>query len=220
LRRSLRRALGTRIHLDGERRLEAVTNAIAREVARGRPVLVGTRTVRASEEISRRLAAGSIPHQVLNARQDADEADCIARAGAARIVTIATNMAGRGTDIKLEESARQAGGLHVIITELHDNQRVQRQLIGRCARQGDPGSWEAILSADDDLIIERGPRLSAVMRMLACGNGWRGPRHWLALGLLRLVQWRIERRHRRMRINLLIADLDRRDALGFTGISE
>jgi preprotein translocase subunit SecA len=220
LRRSLRRALGTRIHLDGERRLEAVTNAIAREAARGRPVLVGTRTVRASEEISRRLAAGSIPHQVLNARQDADEADCIARAGAARIVTIATNMAGRGTDIKLEESARQAGGLHVIITELHDNQRVQRQLIGRCARQGDPGSWEAILSADDDLIIERGPRLSAVMRMLACGNGWRGPRHWLALGLLRLVQWRIERRHRRMRINLLIADLDRRDALGFTGISE
>jgi preprotein translocase subunit SecA len=220
LRRSRRQAMGTRIHRDGERRLDAVVSAVARELAKGRPVLVGTRTVRASEEISRRLTAGSIPHQVLNARQDADEASCIARAGASRTVTIATNMAGRGTDIKLQEAARQAGGLHVIVTELHDNQRVQRQLVGRCARQGDPGSWEAILAADDDLIIERGPRLSALVRVLACGDGWRGPRHWLALGVLRLVQWRIERRHRRMRINLLIADLDRRDALGFTGVSE
>jgi hypothetical protein len=77
-----------------------------------------------------------------------------------------------------------------------------------------------LLATDDDLITERSTALQTMLKALACGDGLRGPRHWLACGLLRLVQWSIERRHRRMRINLLIADLDRRDALGFTGISE
>jgi preprotein translocase subunit SecA len=220
LRRSRRAGLGTRLYRNGEQRWDAVERAIRREVARGRPVLVGTRTVRASEQLSERLLEAGVVHQVLNARQDADEAAYIARAGAVGAVTIATNMAGRGTDIKLSDEARRAGGLHVIVTELHDNQRVHRQLVGRCARQGDPGSWEALLATDDDLVTERSTALQTVLKALACGDGLRGPRHWLACGLLRLVQWGIERRHRRMRINLLIADLDRRDALGFTGISE
>lgn len=220
LRRSRRRSLGQRLYRSADARWAAVERAIRREVARGRPVLVGTRTVKASEQLSERLHHAGVRHQVLNARQDADEAASIALAGGAGMVTIATNMAGRGTDIKLSEAARQAGGLHVIVTELHDNQRVHRQLIGRCARQGDPGSWEALLSVEDDLLQENSAVLRGVLRFSACADGLRGPRHLLAYGLLRLVQWGVERRHRRMRINLLIADLDRRDALGFTGISE
>jgi preprotein translocase subunit SecA len=217
---SRRRALGTRLYSTDAQRWQAVVRAIEREVTRGRSVLVGTRTVKASEILSALLAREGLAHQVLNAKQDADEAACIARAGEPGMVTIATNMAGRGTDIKLADATRTAGGLHVIVTEMQDNARVQRQLVGRCARQGDPGSWERLLSADDEFFRQRGRPWSAVLGGLSAGDGPRALRHALALGLLRGLQWAAERQHRRTRMQLLESDLERRDALGFSGVSE
>src|SRR5258706_3739411 len=117
----------------------------------GRAVLVGTRSVAASEEVDRLLSASRIEHVVLNARQDSEEAEIVARAGEPRRVTVATNMAGRGTDIKLAPEITALGGLHVILTEFHESARIDRQLFGRCARQGDAGSHEAIVSLEDDL---------------------------------------------------------------------
>ena len=219
-RRSRRRALGTRLYASDAARWQAVLRAVMREVGRGRAVLVGTRTVRASEALSEVLAQAGLSHQVLNAKQDADEAACIARAGEPGMVTIATNMAGRGTDIKLVDATRAAGGLHVIVTEMQDNARVQRQLVGRCARQGDPGSWERLLSADDEFFRQRGKAWPALLRGLSGGDGPRALRHVLALGLLRALQWAVERQHRRTRIQLLESDLERRDALGFSGVPE
>ena len=118
----------------------------------GRPVLVGTRSVAASEHLGDLLDAAGITNRVLNARQDADEAEIIAAAGLRGQVTVATNMAGRGTDIRLDDDVVALGGLHVIATERHESGRIDRQLFGRCGRQGDPGSFEAITSLEDELI--------------------------------------------------------------------
>ena len=109
--------------------------------AAGWPVLIGTRSIDKSEHLSRLLSAAGIEHRVLNAREIAKEAQIVAQAGQPSKVTVATNMAGRGTDIKLGEGVAEAGGLHVIVTEMHDAARIDRQLIGRCGRQGDPGSY-------------------------------------------------------------------------------
>ena len=119
---------------------------------RGQPVLVGTTSVDASEKLSRLLKRTGIIHTVLNAKFHAQEADIIARAGQRSAVTIATNMAGRGTDIKLGEGVRELGGLYVIGTERHESRRIDRQLRGRCSRQGDPGLTKFYLSLEDDLM--------------------------------------------------------------------
>jgi len=118
----------------------------------GQPVLVGTRSVAASEHLGNLLDDAGIDNRVLNARQDADEADIIIAAGQKGQVTVATNMAGRGTDIRLDKEVLTLGGLHVIATERHEAGRIDRQLFGRCGRQGDPGSYEAITSLEDELI--------------------------------------------------------------------
>lgn len=218
--RSRRRALGTRLYRTSAERWQACLKAVQREIGQQRPVLVGTRTVKESEVLSELLTQNGIVHEVLNAKQDEGEARAIASAGAPGKVMIATNMAGRGTDIKLADAAREAGGLHVVITEMHDNARVQRQLVGRCARQGDPGSWEAIFSADDTFFVQQGDMWPRVLGVLAVGNGWRVVRHGLAMLVLKWLQGSVERQHRRTRMHLLESDLDRRNAMGFTGISE
>ena len=115
-------------------------------------MLIGTRTVETSEVLSALLAKAGLDHQVLNARQDQEEADIIATAGQPGRITVATNMAGRGTDIGLAAGVVKAGGLHVIATECNDSRRIDRQLYGRCGRQGDPGSVEAILSWEDEIL--------------------------------------------------------------------
>ena len=112
---------------------------IAEVNKRGQPVLVGTASVESSELLSRMLKRSNIIHSVLNAKYHAQEAEIVARAGQKGAVTIATNMAGRGTDIKLGEGVEELGGLYVLGTERHESRRVDRQLRGRCARQGDPG---------------------------------------------------------------------------------
>jgi len=132
----------------------AVAEETARVVREGRSVLVGTRTVDASEQLSEAFHAQGIEHTVLNARAAEREAEIVAQAGQPGRVTIATNMAGRGTDIRLADSVRMAGGLHVIITELNASPRIDRQLIGRCGRQGDPGTFRFVLSGEDAILIQ------------------------------------------------------------------
>jgi preprotein translocase subunit SecA len=130
----------------------AVVKEIEEANKRGQPVLVGTTSVESSEKLSRLLKRTGIIHTVLNAKFHAQEADIITRAGQRGAVTIATNMAGRGTDIKLGEGVRELGGLYVIGTERHESRRIDRQLRGRCSRQGDPGLTKFYLSLEDDLM--------------------------------------------------------------------
>jgi preprotein translocase subunit SecA len=181
-------------------------------------VLVGTRTVRASEELSGLLAARGIEHVVLNAKQDRDEASIIAKAGEVGRVTVATNMAGRGTDIVLGEGAAERGGLHVILTEYHESRRIDRQLFGRSARQGDPGSDEALVALDDELFSTQVPRLANALALRAREGR---PVGRAALAMLRLAAQRAaEARNRDARMTNL--EQDRRFArlLAFAGRGE
>ena len=125
-----------------------------------RPVLIGTATIRESTAIAERLAVCGLPYVVLNGLQDEHEAEIVSKAGSSGQITIATNMAGRGTDIRPDETALKNGGLHVIAAQHHESSRVDRQLIGRCARQGEPGSYQFFISAEDELIAENAPGLA------------------------------------------------------------
>lgn len=143
----------------------AIVAEIVRVHKNGNPILIGTESVEVSEKLSRILKQNHIHHTVLNAKNHAQEAEIIANAGKLRAVTVATNMAGRGTDIKLDEAAVQAGGLHVIGTTRHQSRRIDRQLRGRCARLGDPGSAKFFLSFEDRLMrLFTSPKLNALIR--------------------------------------------------------
>ena len=141
-----------KIFKHSELKWQAVLDEIIETHRQGRPVLVGTRSIIASQELSRRLDAAGLPHRLLNAVHHQEEAGIIAKAGESSAITIATNMAGRGTDIKLDKTSVKNGGLHVIATEGHESKRIDRQLFGRSARQGDPGSARSFISLEDDLI--------------------------------------------------------------------
>ncbi|WP_417068695.1 DEAD/DEAH box helicase [Niveibacterium terrae] len=180
---------------------------------RGQPVLVGTRSVEASEAVSAALAARGIAHIVLNARQDKDEAEIVRGAGQPGRVTVATNMAGRGTDIKLGDVARQAGGLHCILTEFHESPRVDRQLFGRSGRQGDPGSVRAIVAATDAL-FERQAVLAASLLRRAGSDALRCR---LLPWVSRWAQWRAERQALRARRQTLKQDKTLHRLIGFAG---
>jgi preprotein translocase subunit SecA len=197
-----------------DRKWRAVVETIARLQADGRPVLVGTRSVAASETLAEHLDQAQIAYRLLNARQDRDEAEIIAQAGAPGCVTVATNMAGRGTDIKLAPGVAERGGLHVIATELNDSARIDRQLFGRCARQGDLGSCQAILAIEEDLVASFLPFAAARMRVLG-----RLPR-WLGRLVFAAAQWRAERAHSRARRDLLDLDDYLGDILAFSGRGE
>ena len=150
----------------------AVTLEVEKLIEAGRPVLVGTTTVEISELLSRMLEMKKIKHQVLNAKYHQKEAEIVANAGLAGAVTIATNMAGRGTDIKLGEGVIKAGGLAIIGTERHDSRRVDRQLRGRSGRQGDPGSSRFFVSLEDDLMRKFGSeRIAKVMDRMGLKEG-------------------------------------------------
>ena len=133
-------------------KLDAIANEVERLLATGQPILIGTRTIRESELIDQALRDRGIQAVILNGIQDEEEADIVAKAGQPGALTIATNMAGRGTDIKLPEQSRSAGGLHVICSQRHVSRRIDRQLAGRSARQGDPGSCQFFISPDDELL--------------------------------------------------------------------
>ncbi len=153
-------------------KLNAVIEEIQELHKLGRPVLVGTTSVEVSETISKLLKRTGVPHNVLNAKQHAREAEIVSHAGLSGGVTIATNMAGRGTDIKLGPNVREAGGLHILGTERHESRRIDRQLRGRAGRQGDPGSTQFYLSLEDDLMRLFGSdRIAGIMQKLGLQEG-------------------------------------------------
>src|SRR5262249_24083068 len=137
-----RKSCGVRMYRTSALKRQAVAEAAIAAVRQSRAVLIGTRSGEASEQVGDLLSAAGVTAVILNARQDRDEADIVAGAGQPGRATVATNMAGRGTDILLHADVRAAGGLHVILTEFHESGRVDRQLFGRAGRQGDPGSYE------------------------------------------------------------------------------
>lgn len=152
----------SRILPDRAGKWRAVAGAAEAHARAGRPVLIGTRTVGGAEAASAALTAQGIAHRVLSARQDAEEAAILEQAGQGGTVTVATNMAGRGADIRLSAEARAAGGLVVLLCERHEARRIDRQLIGRAARQGDPGQVDVFLSSEDDILGRDPPRAPKV----------------------------------------------------------
>ena len=152
----IRKDLPDHIYRTKQEKFEAVVREIREAHEKGQPVLVGTVSIEVSERLSRMLQKAGIHHQVLNAKFDKEEADIVAKAGETGMVTIATNMAGRGTDIKIPEESKMAGGLKVIGTERHDSKRIDDQLRGRAGRQGDPGESRFFVSLEDDLIVFNG----------------------------------------------------------------
>ena len=150
---------------------KAVVEEVAEIHAQGRPILIGTRTIDKSEILSAMLKDRGIIHDVLNANHVEEEAEIVARAGGAGKVTVSTNMAGRGTDIKLTDEIKALGGLHVICTEMHESARIDRQLIGRCGRQGDPGTYRQYLCLEDELLEKAmGPKKAKKYKMLGERN--------------------------------------------------
>jgi preprotein translocase subunit SecA len=148
----------------GTTKFKRILLEIRRVHERGRPVLVGTRSVRDSEHISELLKAENLNHQVLNAVRHREEAQIVAGAGQAGKITVATNMAGRGTDIKLGRGVAESGGLHVIASERNESGRIDRQLFGRCGRQGDPGSAQAIVSLEDEFVSRYAKNIVAYLK--------------------------------------------------------
>lgn len=164
--------MNDRVYRTKREKYRAVIQEIEKMVKEGRPVLVGTTSVEISEMLSKMLDMRKIPHNVLNAKLHQKEADIVAKAGQSSIVTIATNMAGRGTDIKLSPEVRAAGGLAIIGTERHESRRVDRQLRGRSGRQGDPGSSVFFVSLEDDLMrLFSSDRIAGVMDRLGFKEG-------------------------------------------------
>ncbi len=214
----------TAIYYTQEEKWQAVVDDALTKHAVNRPVLIGTRSVRDSEHISELLTLKQCNHQLLNAKQHRQEAEIIAAAGRAACITVATNMAGRGTDIKLDAAAEQAGGLHVICCERNDSRRIDRQLAGRSARQGDAGSYKVICSIEDDAVIRF---FSNITLML---SGYRYKRHLppgatvkpygVASVLINMAQKIIEYKHRQIRKSMMKIDEKRESMLAFTGESE
>jgi len=188
-------------------KFQAIVAEIVQLNALGRPILVGTRSIDKSMILSRMLTEARIVHQVLNANEVASEAEIVAQAGKPGKVTVATNMAGRGTDIKIDDAVRELGGMHVICTELHDAARIDRQLIGRCGRQGDPGSFRQYLSLDDD-ILKNGFGYQRAEKLKKLGAAGGRDFHSMA-GLFRRSQRKVERKHFRDRMMLLHHERER-----------
>ena len=201
--------------LTSEARWEAIANRAAELSHQGRAVLIGTRSVEASEQLGILLIQRSIEHSVLNARQDKEEAEIIVQAGQPGRITVATNMAGRGTDIKLTEHVSENGGLHVILTEFHESARVDRQLFGRCARQGEPGTVEAMVCLKDDVFRRYTATLSRLAAKSATRHGKISP--LLLRGLVRVAQALAERHNRGIRMRTLKQDKKLQEMLGFSG---
>src|ERR1700751_2826911 len=203
----VRKDFNDRIYKTRREKYNAVIDEIKNCYAKGQPVLVGTASVDASELVSRMLKREKIPHNVLNAKYHRQEAEIVARAGQRGTVTISTNMAGRGTDIKLGDGVPDIGGLHVLGTERHESRRVDRQLRGRCARQGDPGSSRFYVSFEDDLMRNFGAseRMTAMMERFGLKEGEELEHVWLNKSV-ETAQKRVEQRNYQIRKRTLDFD--------------
>jgi preprotein translocase subunit SecA len=214
-RPSARRRLPDRVCADEAEKWQMVAEQVADLHRSGQPVLVGTRSVDASDRLSRVLTGWGLAHQVLNARQDADEAAIVAGAGQRGAITVATNMAGRGTDIVLGDGVARAGGLWVVLTEYHESPRIDRQLFGRCARQGDAGTCVAIIAIDDSLFRQHG---GVELKMINQARALQGAalHAWVAR-CRRQAQARAESMHARTRRDTLRRDRDLEKMMSFSG---
>ncbi len=210
---------GVRVLPGPREKLNTVVSRIRELHQAGRPVLVGASSVRTSEELGAKLASAGLPHVILNARQDAEEAAIIEQAGHEGRITIATSMAGRGSDIRCPPEVESLGGLHVLAVEKAAARRIDRQLIGRCARQGDAGSFEQVLCLDEDLPVGAGWIWGQRMLRSALSSGVpaaeRLGRFWIEL-----CQRRLEARHARERAALLRSEAELEKSLAFAGAAE
>lgn len=196
----IRQELPPRVFGTSEEKWKAVVREVVEVHSQGRPILIGTKSIDRSEHLSKLLTEAKIEHEVLNANEIEREASIVSEAGRVGKVTVATNMAGRGTDIKLDEGVAAKGGLHVIGTELHDSARVDRQLFGRAGRQGDPGSAQQFLALDDEVILTaHGEKTAERMKRLGRGAGELSQ----YAAMLRRAQRKVERKHFRDR-NILL----------------
>jgi preprotein translocase subunit SecA len=208
---AIRERLPTVVCGDYQEKLGRIVAEVQDMHAIGRPVLIGTRSIDKSEDLSRLLEAAGLRHTVLNARHIEKEADIVSQAGQLGQITVSTNMAGRGTDIKLGPGVEELGGLHVICTELHDSARIDRQLVGRCGRQGDPGTWRLYVACDDEILIagygpKRAARIAARIRRRLSANSEQ------LFRVFKHAQQRVEARHRRQRRILEYVERQRAEA--------
>jgi len=205
----IREKLPTLVFGTADDKWQAIIDDILEMNAQGRPVLVGTRSIDKSELLSQLLEARGIEHVVLNARHIAKEAEIVAQAGQPSRVTVATNMAGRGTDIRLGPGVPELGGLHVICTELHESRRIDRQLIGRCGRQGDPGTYRQFLALDDEILTAGlGPRRAEALKARGLALASSSPLSGFEASFYK-AQRKVERRHFHDRKVLLYHEKER-----------
>ena len=211
-----RAAIPDRVFTSASAKWKAVVHEVQQIHKTGRPVLIGTRSIGASEHLSRRLASEGLDHQVLNAVHHEKEAQIISNAGQKDCITVATNMAGRGTDIRLGKGVASLGGLHVIATERHEAGRIDRQLYGRCSRQGDPGSAQAFVSLEDEL-LQRHARLVTAALAHRHGQSHREISSPFSRRLINWAQHRAEQKALRQRKEVLHTDSWLDEHLGFAG---
>ncbi|MCM8525690.1 MAG: hypothetical protein NE327_04175 [Lentisphaeraceae bacterium] len=212
-RKCLRKYLGHKVYSSKEAKWTAVSNEVEKWYKQGRPILIGTASIMDSEALSKLLTEKEIPHNVLNAKNHLKESEIVSKAGSQNSVTVATSMAGRGTDIKLDDTAKSLGGLLVIATELFPSGRVDRQLYGRCSRQGDPGSVICYHSLDDEIITNNIPILRLIFKPLVFL-----PNIFL-LPFLKAAQKRMIGKTKKQRKAVMKGDDWLDEILGFTGES-
>lgn len=194
-RPSQREALPIKYFPTEDEKLDSIAADVKEIHELGRPILIGTRSIASSETVSRALTQIGVPHDVLNARQIEREAEIVENAGLGGRVTVATNMAGRGTDIKIDDHVRELGGLHVIGTEMHESSRIDQQLFGRCGRQGDPGTVQLYICSEDKLLESAfGKQKADRMRKT---SKQRGRKYWIRL--FEKAQQKVENQHYRSR---------------------
>ena len=215
----IRKGLPARYFTTEKDKLSAVVLRVKELNASGRPVLVGTPTVAVSEKISQLLSRNKLEHKVLNARQDKEEAAIVARAGTKGQITVATNMAGRGTDIQLGPGVKELGGLHVLSTEPHSARRIDRQLFGRCGRQGDPGTYEAYISLEDETLKPFAKTVAGMFLQLVAAT--KSPLYVFAFRFfVGNAQRFLEKKFYRTRKGLLTLDESLESSLAFSGKAE
>ena len=201
------------VYVSDEMKWEKIIQSIREFHLQQRPILIGTKSVATSEYLSKLLTEAGLQHQVLNARQDQEEAQIIAQAGNAGRITVATNMAGRGTDIRLAPGIAELGGLHVLATERHEARRIDRQLFGRGGRQGDPGSHQTIVCLEDDFINDAFGK--GLVRLFSDRN--KPLPNWLGILIVAMAQASAEHYHSRLRRGFLKQGNNIGEIVGFIG---
>ena len=197
----IRASQPSRIFTNQQSKLSSIATEVTRLQSLGRAILIGTPSVKASEQLSAVLKAAGIEHQVLNCHHHQQEAEIIRHAGESGQVTIATNMAGRGTDILIDDNVRENGGLHVIATEMHSSERIDRQLVGRSARQGDPGSFQFFLSLEDELFNTSDAEVLDKLKQATAGDSGELQRGWLKP--FKKQQRKLAKSHSKLRKHML-----------------